>query len=94
MQVLIKDWYLVSTVGKERLLSKNLWGVTESDSSGRYSPTDYIFSSKIRLNNIEESIFVTKNGTLYRCLGEGKKISIDIDQFLWLRAGHSPADLF
>jgi hypothetical protein len=94
MKTLLKDWYLVSTVGNERVLSKNLWGVAESDTSGRYYSTGYIFSSKIRLSNIEESIFVTKNGTLYRCVGEGKKISIDLDQFLWLRAGNSPMDLF
>ncbi len=94
MKILLKDWYLVSTLGKERLLSKNIWGVVESDSTGKNRQADYVFSSKIRLNNVEESIFVTKNGTLYHCAGKGEKISIDIDQFLWLRAGHSPSDLF
>jgi len=94
MKILLKDWYLVSTLGKESLLSKNIWGVVASNSTRKNSQADYVFSSRIRLNNVEECIFVTKNGTLYHCAGKGKKISIDIDQFLWLRAGHSPEDLF
>jgi hypothetical protein len=35
MKILLKDWYLVCTHGKERLLSKNIWGVVESDSTGK-----------------------------------------------------------
>jgi len=93
MKVIIKDWYIVTTIYKEEILMQNLWGIVVSDSTGRFNKSDYVSSSNIKVFNTEENIFVTKSGTHYHCLGDRQNVSVNIEQFMLLTKGYSPTDL-
>lgn len=86
----LKEWFLVTFSDAPGSSNQVLWGIVESDPSGRWDLNDWCCTSQI-LEKTDDGVFVTKN-TRYTTVGSGQMITLPVKALIELRVGHSPDD--
>lgn len=93
MNTIVSSWQIVSIVEEEMLIGEVLWGIVVDDPTCRFAKEDYVCTSQIMESNLDINLIKTASGNLYQLLGNGKRATINYDDFELLRHGFSPEQI-
>lgn len=93
MDTIVCDWQIVTVEDDGHRIGQVLWGICVEDKSFRFGKGDYICTSRIVKINPKTNLLKTASGSIYKAIGEGKKVAIDYRDFELLRHGFSPEQI-
>ncbi|MBE1286103.1 MAG: hypothetical protein GJ671_00050 [Alteromonadaceae bacterium] len=93
MNTIVSSWQIVSIVEEKMLIGEVLWGIVVDDPTCRFAKEDYVCTSQIMESNLDINLIKTASGNLYQLLGNGKRATINYDDFELLRHGFSPEQI-
>ena len=93
MNTIVSSWQIVSIVEEEMLIGEVLWGIVVDDPTCRFAKEDYVCTSQIMESNLDINLIKTASGNLYQLFGNGKRATINYDDFELLRQGLSPEQI-
>ena len=89
---MIECWFLVTLCNDDHEpTGEVLWGIVIDDQKRRFQPGHYVCTSSI-IEHITPSLFRTMN-TVYKCVGQGKFVTMNIQDLNCLRQGFSPEEI-
>ncbi|WP_298150337.1 hypothetical protein [Flavobacterium sp.] len=93
MNIVLKDWYIVSILENGELVGKVLWGICVEDETFRFDAGDYVCSSKIVEIIPDDKLVITIKGSAYLLEGDGTTTDVNVEDFELLRQGYSPDEI-
>ncbi len=91
----VKDWYIVEIIDLETdiLVGEVLWAIVICDDLKRFLPDDYVCTSKIKKHDFKTKLVTTFSGNIYELINQGRKITINFQDFIHIKAGISPVSV-
>ncbi|GAA6206376.1 hypothetical protein [Thalassotalea sp. SU-HH00458] len=95
----VYNWIIVSVYDRfdknddNTFIGNVLYGFVLDDQTYRFTPNDYVTTSRIVKCDLKRSIVETHSGSIYVLQGNGKDATIDFRDFELLRNGFSPEQI-
>jgi hypothetical protein len=93
MDTIVCDWQIVTVKDNDHNIGQVLWGICVEDKSFRFGNGDYICTSKLVEIKPKKNLIKTASGSIYKVVGEGKKVTVELCDFELLRSGFSPEQI-